>query len=75
MNKDELERQLLAAHGREDLAQLSDLYGKAADWALGQGDTEGASFYLTHAYVFALQKGLPTAKVFHQRLKEMGREE
>jgi len=75
MTKDQLDRQLLAAHASGDLAELSRLYGEAADWASAQNDPVGASFYLTHAYVFALQKGLPSAAEFHQRLKSMGREE
>ena len=75
MSKDQLDRQLLAAHALGDLAELSRLYGAAADWATSQNDPIAASFYLTHAYVFALQKGLPSATEFHQRLKSMGREE
>lgn len=63
---------LLAAHDRNDLAALVDLYARAAD----QANTEtAAGFYLTHAYVFALELGAAQAPALRQRLIDMGREE
>ena len=75
MNKEDLDKELLAAHEANDISTLSRLYGDAADWAEAAGDIRAASFYLTHAYVFALQKGLASAQDLHSRLKAMGREE
>jgi hypothetical protein len=67
-----LDADLLDAHAREDLAALVGLYARAADRA----NTEtAAGFYLTHAYVFALELGAPEAPGLRQRLIDMGREE
>ena len=52
--------------------RLVQLYAEAADQA---GDVEAECFYLTQAYVFALQTGAPEADSLHARLKAHGREE
>ena len=70
-DKAALEKQLLDAHRRGDRAQLITLYTAAAD----ASDGEAADFYLTHAYVFALEAGDERAKELHARLKSRGREE
>ena len=67
-----LDERLLDAHARDDRAALVTLYQEAADAASDQ-DAEG--FYLTHAYVFALELGHPDMQMLHQRLKRAGREE
>ncbi len=72
---DELDKRLLAAHGAGDNRILSRLYAQAGDLAESQGQIEAACFYLTHAYVFALEQGLPEAAQLHQRLVLFGREE
>ncbi|MGR3503012.1 hypothetical protein [Pseudaestuariivita sp.] len=61
---------LLAAHARGDKHQLVTLYTVAADAA---GDPDAAAFFLTHAYVFALETGDPAAPALHARLKAAGR--
>lgn len=66
-----LDSQLLAAHARDDRAALVALYTQAADWA---NDPDAACFFLTHAYVFALERGDPRASDLHTRLKVEGRE-
>ena len=66
-----LDERLLAAHSREDWAGLVALYTEAADAA---NDTDAACFYLTHAYVFALQTGHPDAHPINARLVAHGRE-
>ncbi len=65
-----LNDRLLAAHAKDDRATLIDLYTEAADAA---NDEDAACFYLTHAYVFALEKGDPAAKVLYRRLRAFGR--
>ena len=66
-----LDDALLAAHEAGDKAALIRLYTQAADEA---GDVDAACFYLTHAYVFALESGAPDAVALHRRLADHGRE-
>ena len=66
-----LDHQLLEAHSANDTAALVTLYAQAAD----QTDTiNAACFYLTHAYVFALERGDEAADVLRERLAAHGRE-
>jgi hypothetical protein len=67
----DLDQRLLAAHAREDRGALIGLYALAAD---GAPDLDAACFFLTHAYVFALERGDPRAPDLHARLKAEGRE-
>ena len=69
---DDLDARLLAAHERDDRHALVGLYSEAADAA---DDLDSACFYLTHAYIFALDTGVPEAAALHARLKAHGREE
>ncbi|MEM6664237.1 MAG: hypothetical protein AAF666_18905 [Pseudomonadota bacterium] len=71
----ELDAALLDAHEREDKRALVTLYAEAADLVERDGDTDAACFYLTHAYVFALQCGAPEAGALHTRLVAQGRDE
>ncbi len=66
-----LDDMLIAAHARDDRAALVDLYARAADTV---NDLDAACFYLTHAYVFALELGDARASGLHARLKAEGRE-
>jgi hypothetical protein len=66
----DLDARLLAAHARDDRATLVTLYTQAADAA---SDLDAACFYLTHAYVFALELGHPDAPTLNARLKEHAR--
>ncbi len=68
----DLDRRLLAAHAADDRAALVALYGEAAERAT---DSDGAAFYLTHAYVFALETGSDEADRLHARLRALGCEE
>ena len=68
----DLDERLLEAHGRDDRPALVTLYREAAD-ASTDADAEG--FYLTHAYVFALETNHASAPLLHARLKAAGREE
>ncbi len=69
-----LEQRLLEAHGRDDPTELSALYAEAADLKEAEGDVEATCFYLTHAFVFALQAGDDTADALQERLWRFGRE-
>jgi hypothetical protein len=75
MNRTDLDAALIAAHAAGDQPRLVVLYTQAADTAEAAGDIGAACFYLTHAYVFALQTGDTRAAELHARLKACGREE
>ena len=66
-----LDRQLLKAHDANDTAALVSLYTQAADHT---DDVDAACFYLTHAYVFALERGDKAADALRERLSARGRE-
>ena len=65
-----LQDRLLAAHDCDDRALLVTLYTEAAD---AEHDIDAACFYLTHAYIFALEQGHPATQAIFQRLKVHGR--
>lgn len=67
----DLNARLLAAHHAQDKPALVRLYQEAADTA---NDCNAAGFYLTHAYVFALELAHCDAPKLHARLKADGRE-
>lgn len=62
---DTLNTALLAAHAADDKAALVTLYTQAADAA---PDINTACFFLTHAYIFALELGHPASAALHARL-------
>ena len=61
---------LLDAHARDDRVALVALYQQAAEQV--SGDARG--FFLTQAYVFALETGHDDAETLRAALVEMGRE-
>jgi hypothetical protein len=67
----DLDQRMISAHEANDRRQLIKLYTTAADT---MNDLNAACFYLTHAYVFALEAGAPQAGDLHARLKAHGRE-
>lgn len=67
-----LDARLLDAHARQDKTALVTLYTEAAETA---NDLDAACFFLTHAYVFALDVGDNRAGALHARLVAQGREE
>ncbi len=67
----ELDHRLCAAHSAGDLMALVALYDEAAK---GASDEDARGFYLTHAYVFALEAGSPDADELRTRLVAMGRD-
>jgi hypothetical protein len=74
VNEADLENRLLAAHAAGDLGQLVRGYADAADIAEGAGDVSRACFFLTHAWIFALEAGDPLANSLRMRLVAHGRE-
>lgn len=73
MDRAALDAALLRAHVECSLAALVRLYTKAGDQAEAAGDIEAACFYLTQAYVFALEAGAPEADALNRQLAERGR--
>ena len=67
----DLDARMIAAHEAGDLSALIELYTQAADVA---NDTDAACFFLTHAYVFALEAGAVEADALKARLVAEGRE-
>ncbi len=72
---DRLDSALLAAHAANDLPNLSRLYTQAADLAETRGDVDATCFFLTQAYVFALQADCVGTGGLHARLVAYRREE
>ncbi len=70
---DDLETALLDAHAKGHLPELVRLYAAAADRA-APSDTDRACFFLTHAWVFALEAGDTRADALKRRLIDYGRE-
>ena len=68
---DALHEAMLAAHESEDRKALIRLYTQAADAA---SDVDASCFFLTHAYVFALEIGAAEAPALRARLIAYGRE-
>lgn len=66
----DLARRLLDAHARDDRTALVALYEEAAN---GANDLGAACFYLTHAWVFALDVGHTAADALYERLHGLGR--
>lgn len=67
----DLDTRLLAAHAASDMAALITLYTEAADHS---DDPAAERFYLTHAYIFALDRGDAAAAALRARLVDLGAE-
>jgi len=61
---------ILAAHARSDGRALVGLYTQAAD---GANDTNTSCFFLTYAYIYALELGMAEADTLYVRLDATGR--
>ena len=68
-----LEREMLAAHESGDGDALVGLYAVAADQAEASDDIDSAAFFLTHAWIFALERGDARAEAIRARLASWGR--
>jgi hypothetical protein len=69
----ELGARLLAAHLAGNLANIAQHYALAADHAEKREDIDRACFFLTHAWIFALEAGDPVADEYRSRLEVYGR--
>lgn len=67
----DLDAKMIRAHEAGDRRALIDLYAEAANLV---NDLDASCFYLTHAYVFALEAGAVEAQALNARLKAHGRE-
>ena len=72
---DNLNDRLLAAHAAQDVAALPRLYKAAAEQAENTGDIHRTCFYLTQAWIFALDAGIPMAGELKERLVTYGRDQ
>ncbi len=70
----DLEAALLQAHSANDLPELVRLYTAAADREEQANQTDRACFFLTHAWIFALEAGDPRSHALKARLVAHGRE-
>lgn len=75
MDDQTLQDALMQAHNDGDHLRLVDLYTEAADRREEAGDIDACCFFLTHAYVFALEQGSKKAVELNRRLAERGRAE
>ncbi|MBL4751638.1 MAG: hypothetical protein JKX71_13840 [Amylibacter sp.] len=71
----DLDAALLQAHADYDLDRLVTLYQKAGLSCIDANDVDAGCFYLTHAYIFALEAGTSKAREIHKVLVSYGREE
>lgn len=67
----DLNDKMLAAHAEDDRDALISLYAQAA---AGAADVDAKCFFLTHAYVFALEAADPRAQGLRAQLVAHGRE-
>ena len=67
----DLDARLLVAHEANDRAALIALYQQAAEQAQ---TVDAACFFLTQAYVFALEVNHPDTQAIRARLQAEGRE-
>ena len=72
--KPTLHRRILDAHASGSKSLLVMLYRQAADYYEENGDDDAAGFFLTQAYIFALEQGSDITGELHGRLVELGRE-
>ncbi|MEL6922302.1 MAG: hypothetical protein AAFO77_15040 [Pseudomonadota bacterium] len=70
----QLQQSILECHDRGDGAGLATLYFAAAETMAQRGEMDAAAFFMTHAYVFALETGHPLADRAHRFLINLGRE-
>ncbi len=68
-----LDASLIAAHADGDTDKLSGLYERAASALMRAGDIDAACFFLTQAYVFALEAGASDAERLKNLLAARGR--
>jgi hypothetical protein len=73
MTRDPLQEALLAAHAIDDRRALVALYRDAADLAYSAQDIDRECFFLTHAWIFALETDHELVHELFARLDRNGR--
>ena len=68
---DALHHAIMRAHAADDRAGLVQLYTRAAT---ASDDINAKCFYLTYAYIYALELGHESAGRLQHELKQYGRE-
>ncbi len=71
---EDLNAQMLQAHETDDYQALVSLYAQVADQCEEVQDVEATCFYLTQAFIFALDCGDSQAWELNRRLVAYGRE-
>ncbi|MEO1746806.1 MAG: hypothetical protein AAFR13_09795 [Pseudomonadota bacterium] len=69
----EIDRMLRAALKSRDQSAIAEAYLAAAEAQFDINENEPAWFLLTHAYIHALEAGLPIAAMLEARLKAENR--
>ena len=75
MKLDELNSRILDAWGRSDGVLLAELYADAGNAFIGMDREDEGCFFLTQAYILALENGLGIAATVREELVRRGREE
>lgn len=73
MDRAALDAALLRAHADDDHDSLVKLYTDAGNLMEAEGNIDAACFFLTQAYIFALEAGMPEAMDLNKRLAVHGR--
>ncbi|QMU59747.1 MAG: hypothetical protein GKR98_17120 [Boseongicola sp.] len=68
-----LNDEILAAHERDDRNALVELYRQAADREESRADLDGMCFFLTYAWIFALEMDHDLQEELCARLRAHGR--
>ena len=72
-SESELDARLIEAHSSRNLREIASHYALAADRAEMNEDIDRACFFLTHAWIFALEAGDLIADDHRSRLAAYGR--
>lgn len=70
----ELDRDLMVAYKVNDKTQIVTLYAKAGEQSEQCKNVDGACFYYTQAYIFALEMDHPLKTTLREKLAHYGRE-
>ncbi|MBT0957655.1 hypothetical protein IV417_09665 [Alphaproteobacteria bacterium KMM 3653] len=71
---DDLQQRFLEAHSNDDKPALVSLYTHAANRMEAESEIDAACFFLTQAYIFALESGASETRALQRRLHAHGRE-
>ena len=72
---EEINELILTAHKLNNIGELSILYENLGMYELRRNNTDSGCFFLTNAYIYALEENLKSAEQIHKVLTKYGREE